>query len=63
MKGKMNNQLVIDFAKFCRDNPERSLVDLKRMFIWRAMAQKIRPSDSEFKMAIKLATQALRANK
>ena len=59
----MNNRLVIDFAKFCRDNPERSLVDLKRMFIWRSMAQKIRPSDSEFQMAIKLARQALRANK
>ena len=59
----MNNRLVIDFAKFCRDNPERSLVDLKQMFMWRAMAQKIRPLDSEFKMAIKLARQALRANK
>lgn len=59
----MNNRLVIDFAKFCRDNPERSLVDLKQMFIWRAMSQKIRPSDSEFQMAIKLARQALRANK
>lgn len=59
----MNNRLVIDFAKFCRDNPERSLVDLKRMFFWRAMSQKIRPLDSEFQMAIKLARQAIRASR
>ena len=59
----MNNRLVIDFAKFCRDNPERSLVDRKQMIVWRSMAQKTRPSDSEFQMAIKLARQALRANK
>ncbi len=59
----MNNRLVIDFAKFCKDNPERSLVDLKQMFIWRSMAEKTRPLDSEFQMAIKLARQALRASR